>query len=758
MEKATSQRALLNSSIRSKYGFVPDTSVSPFRNAVRLRASKENVLCTPFIENMAFHDLTPGKIARRAAKSLLGLGSKFIVTPATTTGDISSTIERLDRDMRLKVFFADGMDDDVTFAAVDLNSNSHSRSKLYVKSDWTPSVTDVPYWVCQRMSRFFARCKELYSRRRASSNLLPFQERLLESLSTDENLLFPETDKGLGPCAVTYNQYITDCLVHLTNAECYQRLSEDEAMASIKQLDSEIDAWLDKYEKVIGKMKYKFIRKNMSKAGPAPFGQFYVLYKIHKPMKDDRWTTRPVCSDVSSLPHALGKWVTEELVPVQQRQDSYFKDSFALKLLLDSLRLPPNARFFTSDAQSMYTNIRTEPALEAISAYLFENRSKYSYCAQALVDALHIVFRNNYFKFGDTFWKQISGTAMGTPPAPPWATIFYALYENELVPRWQSRIPFYKRFIDDVIGIWLSHPDPDEDRRLWNAFELDMNQWHGLKWDCETPSLSVNFMDLTISIEDGRAITTLYEKKRNLYLYIPPHSSHPKGVLTGLVFGQILRVRRLCSNKADADAKIQQFFSRLLARGHSRETLIPLFIKAEDNAKCYLNRTSSDHEARYKQKVVDSQRQIYFHIQYHPEDPPTSEIQKLWRDNVPDPPNDTPLRLCTNCEGYEVGINKLVVAYSRPLNLRNRFSVRTFTAGEEMSHHTWPSKGTSSPFFRLWDWRASPHNPKKFIFIYFFETEVVSIYVVLVSWLAVQPSLPHTIVLLAPSGLHLILS
>ena len=130
------------------------------------------------------------------------------------------------------------------------------------------------------------------------------------------------------------------------------------------------------------------------------------------------------------------------------------------------------------------------------------------------------------------------------------------MYENELVPRWQARILFYKRFIDDVIGVWLSHPDPDEDRRLWNAFELDMNQWHGLQWDCETPSLSVNFMDLTISIEDGRAITTLYKKKRNLYLYIPPHSSHPKGVLTGLVFGQILRVRRLCSNKADADAKI----------------------------------------------------------------------------------------------------------------------------------------------------------------------------------------------------------
>lgn len=454
-------------------------------------------------------------------------------------------------------------------------------------------------------------------------------------------------------------------------------------------------------------MKYKYIKKHMSKAGPAPFGQFYVFYKIHKPMKDNRWTTRPVCSDVSSLPHALGKWIAEEMIPVQQRQDSYFQDSFALKLLLDNLHLPPNARFFTSDAQSMYTNIRIEPALATSSAYLFENRSKYSYCAQALVDALEIVFRNNYFKFGDTFWKQTSGTAMGTPPAPPWATIFYALYESELLPRWTAQIPFYKRFIDNVIGVWLTHADPDEDRRLWNAFETDMNQWHGLTWDCETPLMSINFMDLTISIVDGKVVTTLYKKKRNLYLYIPPHSSHPTGVLTGLVFGQILRVRCLCSHKADADAKIQHF-SRILAHGHSKDNLKLLFAKAEDNVNCYLNRTSSDHEARYKQKVVDSQKQKYFHIQYHPEDPPAREIQKLWRDNVSDPPNDTPLNQCVNCQGYEVGINKLVVAYNRPLNLNNRFSVRF----------------------------ATPQSKKS---IYLFSgTEVVSNHVVKIDVLAVQ--------------------
>ena len=183
------------SSTRSKFGFVPDVSVSPFRNAVRLRASHENLLCFPFISNLAFHDLTPGKIAPQAAKSLLGSGSKFICTPAKTTGDISASIDRMDRDMRLRVFFAIDVDDDDLFACTDNGSDQNShKSKLYVKSDWTPSVNEVPNWVCQRLSKFFSRCQRLFTKRRATSNLLPYQERLLESLTTHPTLLFPETD------------------------------------------------------------------------------------------------------------------------------------------------------------------------------------------------------------------------------------------------------------------------------------------------------------------------------------------------------------------------------------------------------------------------------------------------------------------------------------------------------------------------------------------------------------------------------------
>eukprot|EP00804_Cyclotella_cryptica_P018894 CCRYP_006425-RB/>CCRYP_006425-RB protein AED:0.40 eAED:0.40 QI:0/-1/0/1/-1/0/1/0/94 len=92
----------------------------------------------------------------------------------------------------------------------------------------------------------------------------------------------------------------------------------------------------------------------------------------------------------------------------------------------------------------MYTNIRTGPALQHISnlrcskaGHTFQH-----YDEQALIEALHIVFQNNILQFGDTYWKQISGTGMGIAPAPPWATIYYAIHENGVLPHWNSNILF----------------------------------------------------------------------------------------------------------------------------------------------------------------------------------------------------------------------------------------------------------------------------------------------------------------------------
>ena len=183
----------------------------------------------------------------------------------------------------------------------------------------------------------------------------------------------------------------------------------------------------------------------------------------------------------------------------------------------------------------MYTNIPTDYALEIISKYLRDNEYRFDYHSETLISALEIVMKNNIIKFGDVYKKQISGTAMGKPPAPPWATIYEGIHKDEYIPQWTTYVKFIWRFIDD--GCAIQDPPAEisneESNIKYNEFKAVVNNNEGLTWEFTELSNSVNFLDLTLSImPDGQIKTKLFEKPMALHLYIPPHSMQPPGVLT----------------------------------------------------------------------------------------------------------------------------------------------------------------------------------------------------------------------------------
>jgi hypothetical protein len=263
---------------------------------------------------MAFHDLMENQSAPPEAKLLLGLGDKFISVPESTKEDNFSTARAcFEREFLIKVIFAPGPEFELPALST---ADEEKETKLYVNSNWTPGYGDVPCWVFRRVSRFLFRLCHRFRQREGIPNLLPFQQQLMKDLLNHPTLLFSTTDKGLGPCAVTYEQYVFDGLLYLMNCVIYERVSEDEALQAVSDLQEQIEEWLEEYEHIVPKMAQKYIRKHMSECIKSPFGQSYLLYKIHKGKKNGRWPTRPVCSDVSSVSHGLGKWVTKQLQPI----------------------------------------------------------------------------------------------------------------------------------------------------------------------------------------------------------------------------------------------------------------------------------------------------------------------------------------------------------------------------------------------------------------------------------------------------------
>jgi hypothetical protein len=80
-----------------------------------------------------------------------------------------------------------------------------------------------------------------------------------------------------------------------------------------------------------------------------------------------------------------------------------------------------------------------------------------------------------------------------------------------------SYIKFYRQLIDDAFIII-------EESTPFRELESNMNNFgiteKRLNWEVEQPATQVDFLDLTVTIqEDGTIATKTFQKMMNLYLY-----------------------------------------------------------------------------------------------------------------------------------------------------------------------------------------------------------------------------------------------
>ena len=143
--------------------------------------------------------------------------------------------------------------------------------------------------------------------------------------------------------------------------------------------------------------------------------------------------SRPTVTCLSNLLHPLGIWTDHKLQTLAKQQVSYFCNSYDLCQDLCSTQYPMMAQLFTADAISMYTNIPTNTAIMLFAKYICKSvpkeRPKQN---EALIAALKLVILNNIFSFGDMMFKQLNGTTMGTPPAPPPPICYNLLWSTQI--------------------------------------------------------------------------------------------------------------------------------------------------------------------------------------------------------------------------------------------------------------------------------------------------------------------------------------
>ena len=595
------------------------------------------------IQNIGFHNLCTHTQPPPGTKDLLGHSLNYCIQRPLPKPNITATFTRFIYDVRTR------------FAIADFdNHDSDYNPKLYVKSDtWTPDAAPLLVEDALRCFKEKLLHATLATRQRRQHNLRPQQRKLLLDLRANPKFIIVPTDKNLGPAIMNRDTYKSRALQdHLLDQTSYRRLTPAEAQSTRLQAGTNLKALVNTHRKELPTNDVRYFDRSFSDDRRLP--QFYITPKVHK----EPWSTRPIVSCVESNIEVMSKYLDYQLQRVVHCCPSRLKDSASL--LNDLQQLPPlplGTKLATADAVSMYTNMDTQHVISTVNRWLHRHKRALpsDLHIELITEAISIVMTQNVFQFDDTYWIQTCGAAMGTSVACVLATIYYSYHEETaLLPTYGNGGPllFYKRFIDDGFIIWK----PTVPYAPFDRFKSDLC-FGKLTWTAASPSHSVDFLDLTLSISNGSISSKTYTKEHNLHLYLPPSSAHSPGTLKSLIFGNLQRYWKQNTHTSDYVNMASAFRQHLLARGHHSKDVDSIFLAAAHHIDAAPERPSSNERSAPK---------LFLHWEYHPKDLPRQHIRSLFNETC-----GPTLSRAKTMKGNTPQLGRLTIAYSKPKSIGN---------------------------------------------------------------------------------------
>jgi len=545
---------------------------------------------------------------------VLSLGLSFVPPPVVQ--DLRSTICRsLDeyiRQIRIKKYFA---------RLNELNSSNNAtttfnmilkKKKILTSDNFSPPLAG--FLLENYFSKITKKINNCLNRCHAPRyRSIPEQfMTTLVHIKTRDDIIVKPADKGLGITVMDRHWYHSEALRQLNDSSTYSALVTP---PTVETLRNELIYILNKHGVYRCKNNNvtpiaKNMLLNLASDQQLQLGRIYFLPKLHK----SPVVGRPIVSSIGTATYTVSVYLSICLKDILIHIQSYVRDSQEVLLHLERNSFPLNCWLLTADVDSLYPSIDINDGLNSLNIALRLTKFP-SDRATLILDLTKWVLENNYIEFGQLAYKQIKGTAMGSPVSVAFACIHLAIIENEVfqsLTTQQLPLPLlYLRYIDDILAVW-----PSEQACL-HFVELFNSRRPGIR--VVKPIISyteVIFLDIHIKKgsrfpRTGHLDTCIYQKESNKFLFIPPFSWHHPSSFKGWITGYIKRIRLNCTNDAEFHAYKRLFYSHLLQRGYEPSYLQPLFLLAY-NRQYLLQQVVLNHR-----KLQNASTPLLFKLQYN---------------------------------------------------------------------------------------------------------------------------------------------
>ena len=282
--------------------------------------------------------------------------------------------------------------------------------------------------------------------------------------------------------------------------------------------------------------------KKIKAVGNRP-GILYGLCKVHKAITEVCPPFRLILSAIGTPSYKLAKFLVPKLSSVTFNEFTV-KNSFAFaeeivhqdsKLFMGSL-----------DVDSLFTNIPLEKTINICTNLLYNNEDVLEGINKSeFKNLLSLATQESYFIFNDVLYKQKDGVAMRSPLGPTMAKVFLLFYEVKWFEQCSKEFKpvFYRRYVNDIFVLFESAEHLSKFRDYFNTRHPNMS--FSIE---QEKNGKLSFLDVEVSREKGKFVTTVYRKPTFSGLYTHFESFLPAVYKFGMVYTLVYRCFKICSD------------------------------------------------------------------------------------------------------------------------------------------------------------------------------------------------------------------
>lgn len=403
--------------------------------------------------------------------------------------------------------------------------------------------------------------------------------RFLEKKLKKFNVILRKTDKSkvfhLGN-ACDYEMKVEE---YMAKTDAYESLGDKNPLKDlIFQTNSMLKGLLN--GKHINSQLYKKLQVDADKAELA---HLYFLPKAHKPGTP----LRPIVAGLKSPTSKISKWLDSILRPFFDRMaaDTSILNGVQLISVLEKWsikNLSRNTLFLTMDVSDLYTMVPQEGGIQAIKKMLrtFQIEQIQGVKTSTILLLARYVMKNNYFIYGNCYYKQIRGGAMGSPLTLTVSNAYMFFFQAPITKWVTHREGIFCRYIDDIFLTVDASKDLLEGLvRHWNR--IDAN----IKLSAEI-SHSVNFLDVSIENIEGHLKTSVFHKPSHEPYFLPYESAHAMFIKRNIPHGAIIRAIRYSSDIISFCREEAHITHALLLNGYPLKVIQKQYEKAFKDMNC----------------------------------------------------------------------------------------------------------------------------------------------------------------------------